>query len=208
MKISENINELAKALAQFQEEIRNPNNTATNPQFRSKYAPLEVVINTIKPVLAKYKLSFIQSTGSEGENISVTTLLMHESGQWIESDPLFLPAHQIKKGGEKDFNAQGAGSSLTYARRYSLSAMLGLSSEDDDDGNGNSQGYKDSSSNPPKTSSQPTGGGLSDEEREKRRQEAIAKAQARTNNTTEANDSTDNGDANETPEAEKITPAL
>lgn len=137
LNISEQgIKNLAKALSGFQEEVRNPANTAVNPQFRSKYAPLDVVINTAKPVLAKYGLSFIQSTGSEGEMISVTTLLIHESGEWIETDPLTLPAYQIKGGGVKEFNAQGAGSSLTYARRYSLSAALGLSSEDDDDANG------------------------------------------------------------------------
>lgn len=138
------IKELGKALSKFQEEVRNPANSAVNPQFRSKYAPLDVVINTVKPIMAQNGLSFIQSTGSEGESILVTTLLIHESGEWIESDPLTLPAYQIKGGGVKEFNAQGAGSSLTYARRYSLSAMLGLSSEDDDDANGQVFGGSDS----------------------------------------------------------------
>jgi hypothetical protein len=137
MRISElGIKNLGEALSNFQEEVRNPANSAVNPQFKSKYAPLDVVINTVKPILAKNGLSFIQSTGSEGDSISVTTLLIHESGEWIESDPLTLPAYQIKGGGVKEFNAQGAGSALTYARRYSLSAFLGLSSEDDDDANG------------------------------------------------------------------------
>lgn len=137
MRLSEQgIQNLGAALSKFQEEVRNPANSAVNPQFKSKYAPLDVVINTVKPVLAANGLSFIQSTGSEGENISVTTLLIHESGEWIESDPLVLPAYQTKGGGAKEFNAQGAGSALTYARRYSLSAILGLSSEDDDDANG------------------------------------------------------------------------
>lgn len=148
MKTSEQgIMNLAAALSKFQEEVRNPSNSATNPQFRSKYAPLDVVINTVKPVLAKNGLSFLQSTGSEGESISVTTLLIHESGEWIQSDPLTLPAYQIKGGGAKEYNAQGAGSSLTYARRYSLSAMLGLSSEDDDDANGQVFGGGDAKSN-------------------------------------------------------------
>lgn len=139
MKKSESIIEIAKALIKFQNEVENPKNTAKNPMFNSKYAPLETVINTVKPILAKHGLSFIQSTGSEGESIIVTTMLIHESGEYLESSPLILPAHQARKGGGKEFNAQGAGSAITYARRYSLSAMLGIASESDDDGNGASQ---------------------------------------------------------------------
>lgn len=147
---SETLAKLGAALAQFQIEVKNPSNTAVNPQFRSKYAPLEVVINTVKPLLAKHGLTVIQSTGSEGENIVIKTMILHESGEWIESDPLILPAYQLKSGGVKEFNAQGAGSALTYARRYSLSAALNLSSEDDDDANGQAQG---SAANPVQVSS-------------------------------------------------------
>lgn len=135
MQKSESLTKLAGALAKFQGEVDNPKNTATNPQFRSKYAPLDVVINTVKPVMAKYGLSFTQSTGSEGENIIITTMILHESGEWFETDPLVLPAYQTKSGGAKEFNAQGAGSGISYGRRYSLTAALGISSEDDDDGN-------------------------------------------------------------------------
>lgn len=136
MQKSESVAKLAQALAKFQAEVKNPKNTDTNPQYRSKYAPLDVVINTVKPILAKYGLSFMQSTGSgEGENIIIITILMHESGEWIESEPLTLPAYQLKSGGVKEYNAQGAGSSITYGRRYSLAAALGISSEDDSDGN-------------------------------------------------------------------------
>jgi hypothetical protein len=104
---------------------------------------------------------------------------MHESGEYIQSDELTLPAYQTKGGGVKEFNAQGAGSAITYGRRYSLSAILGLASEDDDDGNHasgqNKGGYQEAS----KPSG--NGGGLSDAEKEKRKAEAIAKAQARQN---------------------------
>jgi hypothetical protein len=197
VKMSEQgISNLASALAKFQGEVKNPSNTAKNPQFKSKYAPLDEVINTVKPILESNGLSFIQSTGSYGENVVITTLLMHESGEWLESDPLTLPAYQLKSGGVKDFNAQGAGSAITYGRRYSLSAILGLSSEDDDDGN-NASGYKDSSSNAPSNNNK-----ASEEAKEKARQEALAKAQARkANNTpTQTNDSPSES-------AEKISPA-
>jgi hypothetical protein len=133
---SESIANLTASLAKFQAEVDNPKNTSVNPQFRSKYAPLDVVINTVRPILAKHGLSVIQSTGSEGESIIIKSMLLHESGEWIESDPLALPGYQLKGGGMKEFNAQGAGSAITYGRRYSLSAILGISSEDDDDANG------------------------------------------------------------------------
>ena|SRR5437763_136570 len=174
MRMSESIKELSTALAKFQGEVKNPNNEATNPQFRSKYAPLDVVINTVKPLLAKYGLSFIQSTSTQAETVGVTTLLMHDSGEWIESDTLYLPAYQSKSGGVKEFNAQAIGASTTYGRRYQLSAILGISSEDDDDGNSVS-GYKDSSNNTPKQNN------TSESDKEKKRQEALAKAQARKN---------------------------
>jgi hypothetical protein len=174
IKMSESIASLAKAYAQFQQEVTNPSNTAKNPQFKSNYAPLDEVINTAKPILAKYGLSVLQSTGSEGEAIKIVSVLMHESGEYIQSDELVLPAYQTKGGGVKEFNAQGAGSAITYGRRYSLSAILGLASEDDDDGNhASGQGYKEAN--------KPSGNNQSAEAKEKARQEALAKAEARKN---------------------------
>lgn len=130
MQKSESIKNIAKALAQFQAEVKNPANTETNPFFKSKYAPLNDILNLVRPLLSKHGLSVLQSPSSpsgDGQNITVTTLIVHESGEWIESDPLTLKADKA--------TAQGAGSAITYARRYALSAMLGISSEDDDDGN-------------------------------------------------------------------------
>lgn len=127
MNRSESIIELSKALSKFQGEVKNPKNTATNPFFKSKYAPLEEVLNTTRPILSKYGLSVIQSPSSEGEYVSITTILMHESGEWMEFQPLKLKTDKN--------TAQGAGSAISYGRRYALSAILGISSEDDDDGN-------------------------------------------------------------------------
>lgn len=126
MKKSETIANLASALSLFQGEVNNPKNTANNPFFKSKYAPLSEVINVTKPILAKNGLSVLQSPSGDGELIVITTLLMHSSGEWIEAEPLFLKADKV--------TAQGAGSAISYGRRYSLSAILGISSEDDDDG--------------------------------------------------------------------------
>jgi hypothetical protein len=127
MNKSESIKNIAKALSDLQGEIQNPKNTANNPFFNSKYAPLPDVIAEARPLLKKYGLSILQSPSGDGQNITVTTLIMHESGEWIETEPLTLKADKI--------TAQGAGSAITYGRRYSLSAVLNISSEDDDDGN-------------------------------------------------------------------------
>lgn len=128
MNKSESIKEIASALAQCQGEMKNPPKSADNPFFKSKYSTLDTIIDTVRPVMAKYGLSYIQSCSSQEQNISVTTLLMHTSGEWIESDPMTVRATKL--------DPQGAGSAITYARRYTLAAMLGIASEEDDDGNG------------------------------------------------------------------------
>lgn len=127
MNRSDSIANIAAALCQFQAECPAPKKTAVNPHFQSKYSPLEEIVTTIKPHLAKHGLSFFQSTTTEGDYICVTTLLLHTSGEYIESDPLKLPMGKV--------TAQGAGSAVTYARRYSLCAALGIAAEDDDDAN-------------------------------------------------------------------------
>lgn len=144
MNKSESIANLAGALAQFQSEISNPKNTANNPFFKSKYAPLNDVLNLVRPILSKHGLSIFQSPSGNGDNIIITTMLMHSSGEWIEADPLVLKADKA--------TAQGAGSAITYGRRYATSAILGISSEDDDDGNhatGNDKEQKNKSKQEP-----------------------------------------------------------
>lgn len=127
MRFSESITDLAIALAAAQRELKNPYNTADNPFFKSKYAPLPDVLNEIRPVLAKYGLSLIQSPAVSEKGIGVETLLLHKSGQHIAFDPYFLtPAKN---------DPQTAGGAITYARRYALNAILGIAGEEDDDGN-------------------------------------------------------------------------
>jgi hypothetical protein len=127
MNKSESIKNFAAAMATFQGEVKNPPKSADNPFYKSKYTTLDVLIDTAKPLLKSNGLSFIQSCSGDGVNIIVTTLLMHNSGEWVESDPLTLRADKA--------TAQGAGSAITYARRYALAAALGLASDEDDDGN-------------------------------------------------------------------------
>lgn len=141
MRFSENIAELAKALADAQTEMRNPYNTANNPYFKSKYAPLPDILNVVRPVLAKYGLTLTQyPVTNEDGGIGVESMLLHRSGQYIQYDPYFLtPAKN---------DPQTAGGAITYARRYALNAVLGISGEEDDDGNGAS-GKKPSKSEEP-----------------------------------------------------------
>lgn len=129
MQKSQTIGELAKALAMFQGEVKQPKKDADNPFFKSKYVPLDNVVDAINECGPKHGLSFTQWPTVHPENgrIGVTTMILHSSGEWMEFDPLYMNS-------EKD-TAQGAGSVITYARRYSLSAAFGLASEVDDDGN-------------------------------------------------------------------------
>ena len=76
MNKSETIGSIAKALANFQAEIKNPKQTATNPYYKSKYAPLAEILDDCRAILAKNEISVIQSNGGNGENITVTTLLL------------------------------------------------------------------------------------------------------------------------------------
>ena len=125
---SEQINELAEALAKAQGKMEHAKKDATNPHFKSSYAPLPAIVDAIRAELAGNGLSYIQSTevGDGGEVVLVTTLA-HKSGQWVKS---FYPVRPVQN------TPQGFGSALTYARRYSLAAITGIAAEDeDDDGN-------------------------------------------------------------------------
>lgn len=139
MEHSESIAEISKALNTFRTAVKQPVKSASNPFFKSKYVALEGVVDAIDSALKDTGLSYIQEATSEGNQVSVTTLLLHESGEWIELTPLTLP---VAKN-----DAQAFGSAETYARRYSLSAAFGITSDLDDDGNA-------ASSNPP--AQQPT----------------------------------------------------
>ena len=133
MKLNGNISDLAKALIAFQGEVSNPKNTAINEYANGhRYAPLGEILSTVRPILAKHGLAVVQDAKIEGRTVVVTTTLFHESGQFLESEPLVLPAEQAGKG---VITAQTIGAAITYGRRYQLSAILGISSEDDDDAN-------------------------------------------------------------------------
>ena len=132
MRTSEDIKDIAAALSAFQSECPNVIKSATNPFFKSKYATLDAIWDTIRPVLNKHGLAIAQGTECEEHLVNVTTILTHASGQFFESG-IKLPGND----GDK-YNPQTVGRALTYGRRYGLSAMLGIASEEDTDGNGQS----------------------------------------------------------------------
>lgn len=123
---SEQINELAVALVKAQGEFSAVPKTSVNPFFKSKYADLATVVETATPIVAKNGLAVSQHLAYDGEMDTLTTYLIHSSGQYISST---MRLHLTK------VDAQGQGSATTYARRYAYMAVLGLVADEDDDGN-------------------------------------------------------------------------
>lgn len=124
---SESIAKIASALVAFSGEVKSIAKDAANPHFRSAYTSLDHMIDETKPLLNKHGLTVMQFPGGDGEKITIRTMILHNSGEWIESEPLTLKA--VKN------DPQGAGSAITYGRRYSYAAALSLSLGEDDDGN-------------------------------------------------------------------------
>ena len=127
---SETITELAGALAMAQAEMPAAEMNAVNPFLQNKYADLGSIIRTAQPILKKHGLSVSQMAISDNGNVGVETMLMHKSGEYIGSI-ITLPI-----GDEKGKSlAQVAGSIITYLRRYSYAAILGMYADEDTDGN-------------------------------------------------------------------------
>lgn len=135
MKKSDSITEINKALVNFRKEVKQPKKDAKNPFFKSSYTTLDTVIETIDKTAPNHGLSFVQyPTNNENNEIGMITMLLHESGEFMEFDPVFMKP-------EKN-TPQAAGSVISYLRRYTISSIFGITSDEDDDGNqatGNNQ---------------------------------------------------------------------
>lgn len=126
MQHSESMKAIAPALLAAQKATEFAKKDATNPHFKNKYADLPAVIEAVKPALNAAGIVYIQTASPSDDNrLHLTTMLMHESGEWI-SDTLVMPLPKQ--------DPQGYGSAMTYARRYALAAITGVY-QDDDDGN-------------------------------------------------------------------------
>lgn len=123
MEKSAEIKNLAKALCDFQRAVETIKKNEVNPFFKSKYASLSDILNVIREPLADNGLSFVQfPKGKYG----LDTMLLHTSGEWLSESYEMEPSKH---------DPQGAGSVITYQRRYALGSILGLNIDIDDDGN-------------------------------------------------------------------------
>ena len=125
MERSESILELIGALNKLQGVLKSVPKTKENSYFSSKYADLDTIWDTVRKPLTDNGLALVQTTAENDQGIPfLETLLLHTSGEWIKSE---LALNPVKS------DPQSMGSAITYARRYAMSAMLGVSAEDDDD---------------------------------------------------------------------------
>ena len=116
----------AAALAAAQGEMSGATKDSKNPHFKSSYASLASVVDAIRAPLAKHEIGWTQQVSSEGTTVSVVTILLHaglESGEYRSG---------TMRATAKDASPQAIGSTVTYLRRYSLMATLGIPAEDDD----------------------------------------------------------------------------
>jgi hypothetical protein len=111
---------LAAAFAEFEAASK----SANNPHFKSKYADLSAVMDAVKPALINHGLFFTQMTHDADGGVCIETIIHHRGGDNLSCGKLFVPASKQ--------DAQGFGSALTYARRYSLMTAFGIPAEDDD----------------------------------------------------------------------------
>jgi len=123
MNKSDTIAELAKALSSVQGKLEGATQDSTNPYFKSKYADLSSVWNACRKLLTENGLSVAQTCDEIEGRLIIETTLLHSSGEWISGR---LALNPVKN------DPQGIGSAITYGRRYSLSAMVGICPEDDD----------------------------------------------------------------------------
>lgn len=123
---SEQLDKFSQAMLQAQRQIENADIDSDNPHFRSRYASLQSVLEACKKPLNGAGIFFIQAPVALDckDCLGLVTRLTHaESGQWLEAT-MAMPLQKV--------DPQGMGSAITYARRYSLMAILGIAAEDDD----------------------------------------------------------------------------
>lgn len=116
---------LNAALVAALSELTNLAKDKVNPHFKSRFTSLDAILDATRPVLAKHGLALSQEPVFEDDMAGVVTRIIHTSGESRESK-LILPL--------RDQSAQGVGSAISYARRYSAAAVLGIASDEDDDG--------------------------------------------------------------------------
>lgn len=143
---SDSIANLAAALVAAQAELRNPPKEQNNPFFKSKYADLATVREHVVPVFQRHGLAVTQLPTTEEGEPCLCSMLVHKSGEYISTT---IQLHAVKKPvkaerpgpqeqakpAEPQHDPQGVGAAITYARRYALQSIAGITADEDDDGN-------------------------------------------------------------------------
>lgn len=156
MERSDTIVELAKALSAFQGSMKSVPKTKINPHFGSTYADLDAIWEVCRKPLADNHLSLVQTTTDVNEQIYLDTLLLHISGEFITGRYPISPMRQVRdQGWMNSDDPQSLGSAITYARRYAMSAMLGVSADDDDDAEQSMKGHREKTAAPQARASAP-----------------------------------------------------
>ena len=117
---------IADALAAAQAELTDPAKDSVNPHFKSRYADLATVLKTVRPVLSKHGISVTQTTRVEDDGRVLLVTRLHWHDEEIVGYYPVIPQQNTP---------QGFGSAMTYARRYTLQAIVGVAADEDDDGN-------------------------------------------------------------------------
>lgn len=124
MNKSESIKSLAAALSAAQPQIEGAAKDKTNPHFKSQYSTLSSVADALALPLKNNNLAYVQIAHDREHAAAVETIILHVSGEWLGCGVVAVPVSKL--------DAQGFGSAMTYARRYSLSTAFGVVPEDDD----------------------------------------------------------------------------
>lgn len=132
MKTSTEVKNIYGAIIRMRVEIVPvaKNKSANLGKFSYRYATLDSVIDLLNLVVPKHGLGWIQTIGTEAGRPSVTTRIIHESGEWVEDT---MPLPDLPPEGSRNAN-QELGASITYFKRYALSAMFGIATDEDTDG--------------------------------------------------------------------------
>jgi len=134
MRMSESLINMAPALLEAQKSLGNVKANSKNPMFKSSYVPLDDFIHEARAILNKNDISIIQSTFSEEGRVGARTMLIHKSGEFIESDgaSALVELSTNREGKATNSYGQAAGSLVTYFRRYDGFAILGIAETDND----------------------------------------------------------------------------
>jgi len=126
MRTSEKLENITKSIIDFQKEC--PILIKDKQTKHYNYCSLDNLINTLKPILSKHGIIVVQSVGDNGNRICITTRLQHVSGEYLE-DWFTLDSTNMQNVN----NTQAMGASITYGKRYGISAMLNIATDDDTD---------------------------------------------------------------------------